>query len=302
LTEVERLLPGSATQDDDRPVWVDPIPAGKTISAGSIGLLRGLFWQPARVELGPADGGDCDHCGNHAGRLYEGFKKEKFAYQLEGAWPHPHGPRQWEEKNGQRHVRFASFTTLAPAWTQISQFLFEREEKKQGYVPAPVISSRRQRRSAGRFQLLVGGYRNNQASVIERRHELFSFAPGWEDAADQLADIVDLGLEVRELLYGSLFVAAKGKQGAFKGIGVDLHKEAERAYYRRSEGLMHEALQEMDYDRFQSVRARTAEKLAELAREIYVKAVEPYVHDPEFVSAIAAGRLKLHTGLRRLRG
>jgi CRISPR system Cascade subunit CasA len=301
LTEVERLLPGYDSQADDQPVWVDPIPAGKTISSSSIGLLRGLFWQPARVELMPSDEGECDHCGGHADRLYEGFKKEKFSYQLEGVWPHPHGPRQWEEKNGQRHVRFASFTTLAPAWTQLSQFLFEREEEKQGHVPAPVISSRRQRRSAGRLQVLVGGYRNNQASVIERRHELFSFAPGWEDAEDQLADIVDLGLEVKDLLYGSLSLAAKGKKGAFKGIGVDLHKDAERAYYRRSEGLMHDVLQEMDYDGFQSFRVRIAEKLAELARAIYVKAVEPYAHDPQFVSAIAAGQLKLHTGLRKLR-
>src|SRR5690606_8498515 len=129
LTEVERLLPDYDSSADDPPVWVDPIPAGKTIVAGSIGLLRGLFWQPARVELLPSDGGRCDHCGGDAGRLYKGFKKEKFTYQLEGVWPHPHGPRRWEEKNGQRHVRFASFTTFAPAWTQLSQFLFEREEE-----------------------------------------------------------------------------------------------------------------------------------------------------------------------------
>lgn len=302
LTELDRLLPGYDSSAGDLPVWVDPIPAGKTIVAGSIGLLRGLFWQPAHVELLPSGGGRCDHCGGEADRLYAGFRKEKFAYQLEGVWPHPHSPRQWEEKNGQRSVRFASFTSLAPAWTQLSQFLFEREEEKQGYAPAPVISSRRMRRNGGRLQLLIGGYRNNQASVIERRHELFSFAPGWEDAEDQLGDIVDLGLRVKEVLYGSLSLVVKRKKGTFKGIGVDLHKDAERAYYRRSEPLIHEALQEMDYDGFQSFRARTVEKLSTLAREIYAEAIEPYAHDPKFIGAIAAGKLKLHTGLRKLRG
>lgn len=302
LTELGRLLPGYDSRADDQPVWVDPVPAGKTISAGSIGLLRGLFWQPARVELLPCGEGRCDHCGNHAAQLYNGFNKEMFTYQLEGVWPHPHAPRHWEEKNGQRHVRFASFTSLAPAWTQLSRFLFEREEEKQGYVPAPVISSRRQRRSGGRLQILVGGYRNNQASVIERRHELFGFAPGWEDAADQLADIVHLGLEIRALLYGSLSLVAKGRKGSFKGIGVDLHKDAERVYYRRSEPLIHEALQEMDFEGFQKFRAQMEEKLAALAKELYANAVEPYAHDPAFISAISAGKLKLYTGLRKLRG
>ena len=302
LTELGRLLPGYAPCADDRPVWVDPIPADKTVVAGSIGLLRGLFWQPARVELLPSEGGRCDHCSGFANQLYRGFNKEQFTYQLEGVWPHPHSPRQWKEKSGQRHVRFASFTTLVPAWTQLSQVLFEREEKNQGYVPAPVISSRRQRRSGEQLQLLVGGYLNNQSSVIERRHELFSFSAGWEDAEDQLADIVDLGLRVREVLYGSLSLVVKGKKGAFKGIGVDLHKDAERAYYRRSEPLIHEALQEMDYDGFQSFRARTVEKLSALAREIYAKVIEPYAHNPEFIRAIAAGKLKLHTELRKLRG
>lgn len=302
LTELRRLLPGGESSEVDRPVWVDPIRPGETIVAGSIGLLRGLFWQPARVELLSSEGGYCDHCGGESERLYKGFNKEKFTYQLEGVWPHPHSPRQWEERSGKRHVRFAAFTSMAPAWTQLSQFLLDREEERQGYVPPPVISSRRQRRSANQLQLLIGGYRNNQASVIERRHEMFGFKSGWEDALEQLADIVELGLEVKGLLYASLLIVVKGKKGAFKGIGVDLHKEAERAYYRRSEPLVHQALKEMDYDDFHCFRVRMAGQFGALSREIFAEVVGPYAHDPEFVNAIALGRQRLLAGLRKLRG
>lgn len=300
-TEVSRLLPEYNPQGDDRPVWVEPIEAGKTISVASLGLFRGLFWQPARVELLRGESGNCDHCGGESSCLYAGFNKEKFSYQLEGVWPHPHSPRQWEERKGERHERFASFTTAAPAWTQLTQFLIERQGRKEGHVPAPVVSSRRQRRSTERLQLLVGGYRNNQASVIERRHELFSFAPGWEEAGEQLEDAVELGISVKEALYRSLIYASGGQRDAFKGIGVQLEEEAERAFYRRSEPFMHEVLREMDYGAYERHRAKLIEKLTSLAKELYEEAVMPYRYDPELAHAIAAGRARLQKGLSKLK-
>lgn len=300
-TEVRRLLPEFGSQAEERPVWVEPIVANKPFPAADIGLLRGLFWQPARVELLAVEAGRCDHCGHETSQNYAGFYKEKFGYQLEGVWPHPHSPRQWEEKQGERHVRFVSFTTKAPAWTQLTQFLLANEESKEGYVPAAVVSSRRQRRSGGRLQLLVGGYLNKQASILERRHELFSFAPGWEDGAEYLADVVDLGLRVAKLLRGSLYWAVKGQNDRFKGIGVPIHDPAEQAFYRRSQGLIHAALQEMDYEAYQQLRFALIEQLGALARTLYQEAVAPYLHDSELVHAIAAGRSRLNSGLQKLK-
>src|SRR5690606_20181176 len=144
---------------------------GKSVSAASIGLMRGLFWQPSHVELLSGERGECDYCGGTADTCYVGFNKERFTYQLEGSWPHPHGSRQWEEKNGERVVRFLSFTKTAPAWAQLTQMLLLREEEKEGYMPAAVVSSRRKRRSGGPLHLLVGGYLANKSSVVERRHE-----------------------------------------------------------------------------------------------------------------------------------
>jgi len=300
LTEIAPLLPDYDPNGDDRPVWVDQLQAGKTYLAAELGLLRGLFWQPAHVELLSAEGGQCDHCGGVVERRYASFNKEKFTYQLAGVWPHPHSPRQWEEKKGERLVRFASFTTTAPAWTQLTQFLLVREERKEGHAPAPVVSSRRKRRSGGRLQLLVGGYRNNQASVIERRHELFSFAPGWEDGDEQLADLIELGLAVAKLLRGSLYWAVKGQKDQFKGLGVPVHEPATQAFYQRSEGLIHHALREMDYDAYQERRRLLANQLSALARELYGEAVAPYQHDVELIHAIAAGRARLNKALQPL--
>lgn len=300
VTEVRRFLPDGAC--NERPVWVDPIPKGKPVPAASIGLMRGLFWQPAHVELLAGEGGLCDHCGGSSEKCYVGFYKEKFSYEVDGAWPHPHGPRQWEEKRGERVVRFLSFTTAAPAWAQLTQMLLLREEEKEGYMPAAVVISRRNRRSGGPLHLLVGGYRTNQASVIERRHELFSFSPGWEDGGEQIADVVDIGFNVAKALRGSLYLAVKGMKDRFKGLGVPVHQSAEQTFYHASQTLIHSAFRELDYDAFQAMRPTLVERLSKLANAVYEEAVAPYQHDPEFIQAISAGRARLASGLQKLRG
>lgn len=300
LTEVSRLLPGRSYED--RPVWVDRISKGTSVAAASIGLMRGLFWQPSHVELLSGERGACDHCGGTAETCYVGFNKERFTYQLEGFWPHPHGPRQWEEKKGERVVRFLSFTTTAPAWTQLTQMLVLREEGKEGYMPAAVVSSRRKRRSGGPLHLLVGGYWVKKSSVVERRHELFSFSPGWEEGGDQIAEIVHVGFQVASLVKESLKLASVGKKRGFKGIGVQLYKSAEQSFYHSSQNLIHSAIQDLDYDGFQSMRAGLVDGLNKIASALYQEAVAPYQHDPEFIQAISAGRARLASGLRKLRG
>nr|WP_049772948.1 type I-E CRISPR-associated protein Cse1/CasA [Nitrosococcus watsonii] len=84
LPESELCLYGGMTPD--RPVWVEPIRAGQKLYGNQIGLLRGLFWQPARIELLPESGGACDHCGAKVERRYSGFNKEKFRYEFKGLW------------------------------------------------------------------------------------------------------------------------------------------------------------------------------------------------------------------------
>lgn len=288
------------------PTWIDPIRPGEKLHSVDIGLPRGLFWQPARVELIARDvPGVCDSCGHVSEQMYVGFNKEKFNYTVDGLWRHPHSPMFWTTKKGQIEQRYASFTTTAPAWTQLTQFLTDfSTDEKEGHRPAAVVSEFQQRSfgAAGSIGLLIGGYRNKQASVLERRHELFSFQSGWVDSIADLTEFVQIGLRARKALYGSLMWAAKGQKDVFKGIGVDLHKAAERAFYDRSESLMHERLRELDFSAADREKASLNDALRSMVHDLYDEAISPYAHDAELVHAIAAGRTKLFKELKSSEG
>lgn len=278
----------------DLPSWIDPVRSGETVYAVDIGLRRGLFWQPARVELRSGGVGVCGSCGHVSQQTYADFSKEKFNYTVDGLWMHPHSPLVWRNKNGEPERHYASFTTASPAWTQLTQFVIETPgEAKEGHHPAAVVTAAQARLRDGAVQLLVGGYRNNKASVIERRHELFSFKAGWQDALADLHDFVHIGLAARKTLYGSLMWAAKGQKDTFKGIGVDLHKAAETAFYQRSEPMVHARLREFDADSAEREKASLRHELRQLVIALYDEAVDPYRHDAELMHAIAAGRGKL---------
>ncbi|MGR6034459.1 MAG: type I-E CRISPR-associated protein Cse1/CasA [Candidatus Nitrosoglobus sp.] len=302
-SELPMLLPWYQEITHDQPVWVRPIQAGQKLYSYQIGLLRGLFWQPARVELRSGGGGVCDHCGAEVKQCYMGLNKEKFRYELSGVWPHPHSPRLFKLVKGKKEERYASFTTTAPAWTQLTQFLLEKADNKGGHVPAPVVSSRRQRifSKNSRLQLLVGGYRNNQANIIDRRHELFSFSPGWEESGEQLAQLIEAGLEIKQLLRGSLYWAVKGQKDSFKGLGVKVHEPAEVRFYALSEPWVHDSLRELDFTAFQRHKSAFIARLTALASQLYEEAIYPYQHDPELIHAIAAGRSRLNKGLSQLK-
>jgi CRISPR system Cascade subunit CasA len=165
---------------NDRPTWVDPIKDKEIMHWDQIGLARGLFWQPAHVELITSDDDTaCDLLGISAGRVYRGFRKEKFNFQIEGTWPHPHGALGISIKKGKAEYKFASFTTSAPAWTRLTELAIRKQPcDKGGNRPAsPVIQAKELRIRP--LHLIVGGYRNKQAAILERRHELISLGEGW---------------------------------------------------------------------------------------------------------------------------
>jgi CRISPR system Cascade subunit CasA len=298
----ENVLPVSAQATwrqagRNLPTWLDPIRAGEKIPAIEIGLTRGLFWQPAKLELIPnKKSGVCDSCGHESDRTYSGFNKEQFNYIVEGIWRHPHSPMLWNVKKGEVERRYVSFTTTAPAWTQLTQYLPRiSNDDKEGHEPATVIVQYRCRSTEGTTSvgLIIGGYRNNQASILERRHELFSFRPGWEYGIEDLNECVQIALNARGALYKSLMWAAKGQKDKFKGIGVDLHKTAERAFYDRSESFIHERLRVFDFESADREKEALRIHVNQLALDLYNESVTPYTHDVGLVQAIAAGRRKL---------
>ncbi len=281
-------------QNQDQPVWVETIQVKSRIPAQGIGLLRGLFWQPAHVELVYAEKpGTCDVLGIAVDAGVVGFAKEKFVYDIVGDWIHPHSPRVRDLKKNS--LRYLSFTTTAPAWTQLNHLLVASVDKKEGHDPAEVV--RQFKRDLGRpAQLIVGGYRNKQASILQRRHELFPLRSGWDKRGEQITTFVGLGLEIKTLLRNKLYGFAKttGAQG--------VNEKAEALYYHQSEPLIHQTLREIDWSETGSALDRLRDELIQLSWAIFEQVTRPYAHEPKMIEALAKAKQSLGAGFKKLKG
>lgn len=292
--------------DQDQPTWVKPIVEKDTIHWNEIGLVRGLFWQPARVELVKSEvDAPCDMLGFDAGAVYTGFRKEKFNFTVEGVWPHPHGALTLSLKNGVLEQKFSSFTTTAPAWTLLSEFVVPKSindpDAKEGAIPAGPITQANEL-DDGHLHLLIGGYRTKQASVLERRHELMSLAQGWSDDKGRLKQLVDLGKEAKKALRGKLYFAVQGsKDKGLKGIGAAIHETAEKLFYARTEHLIHETFSNaLTFKEWKMAKADFAKQLATHCCAIFKELTDPYAMKPELIPVIAWARRGLNTELAKL--
>lgn len=290
----------------DRPTWIKPIREKEVIRAHEIGLARGLFWQPARVELVKAnEEAACDVIGVSRQPVYTGFRKSKFTFNLEGLWPHPHGVQIWDK--AKKEWKFVSFTTTAPAWTLLTEFVIPRgvedANAKEGCAPAgPVVQASDIFREEPLY-LLVGGYRTKQASVLERRHELFTLAAGWDaDGKGRLKRLVDVGRQAKTALRGKLYFAAQGsKEKGMKGIGAAIHETGEKLYYARTEVLFHETLREdMTFKDWKQARRTFSERIVKTCHRIFDELTNPYCQKPELIPIIAWARRTLDNDLSKL--
>ncbi|MDG4551853.1 MAG: type I-E CRISPR-associated protein Cse1/CasA [Candidatus Contendobacter sp.] len=300
----ERLPDYEPDFSRDVPTWIRPIRDKEIIHVHQIGLARGLFWQPAHVELVKAEqAASCDMVGGDSGAAYSGFCKEKFNFTVDGVWPHPHGARIDAIKKGVLEKKFISFTTTAPAWTLLSEFFVPRDlndsNGKEGCSPAGPVLQAGDLYPREKLHLLVGGYRNKQASILERRHELISLANNWHDNKDRLTQLVELGKKARKILRGQLWFAAQGhKDGKLKGIGVSIDTFGEKLYYNRTEILFYEIFDnEATFKEWKKAKGDFTEKLASICRNIYEELTDPYAHKPELVPIIAWARRRLNKEL-----
>jgi CRISPR system Cascade subunit CasA len=299
---VEASLPGYVHDlKRDRPVWVDSI-AEKQF-AHDIGLARGLFWQPAKVELvASGEAGRCDVLGVE-GPVYAGLRKEKFNYTVEGLWPHPHGARVWDK--AKKAWKFVSFTTEAPAWNWLSEFVVPSpldQDAKAGATPAAPVSQAADLFPGEPLHLLVGGYRVNQAAVEQRRHDLFSLAQGWHSHRDYIQTLVETGKTARKALRGKLWYAAQGdKEKGLKGLGAPLEEVGDKHFYSRTEHLFHDTLRESaTWADWQKALTAFKKSLSETCHDIFEKLTEPYAMKAELVPIIARARHSLEYELSRL--
>ena len=287
----------------DRPTWVMPI--NKAESAHDIGLVRGLFWQPAHLELlQTPNGGECSLTGL-PGPTYDGFQTEKFDFKVIGIWPHPHGSRVWNKTT--RDWKFSSFTTEAPAWNWLSQFFVAsplNTDATEGSTPAATISQAAELVAASDnvLHILVGGYRIKQAAVIERRHELFSFAQGWSADSARIQTLVSTGKLARKILREKLWLIRRGdKKKKILGIGIAIEERASQPFYARTEHFFLDTLRDtMTWSQWQQSLKTFKRRLSDICCTIFEELTDPYTAKPEFVPIIAKARQQLQAELSKL--
>ena len=303
----------------DKPTWVQRISQKETVYTSDIGLLRGLFWQPVHVELTPPKyNSTCDLLDVPSKITYEGFKKEKFPYDLVGIWPHPHGAmvttiKETKGKEKKVDQKFISFAYLAPAWTQLTEFTVPRSTEKtskdketkttESTVPAEPVLQHSELLPASWLHILVGGYLASKASILQRHHDLVSLAQGWDEDGGRLKQLVDLGLEAKESLRKKLYITAAGdKKRGLKGIGSDIQKKGVRLFFAFTEGMLHEILQDqMTFRDFKKAREQWLKSLESICMDIFESLTDPYTMKPELIPIIALARRSLSNELMTLK-
>jgi CRISPR system Cascade subunit CasA len=292
LDKVKELISWyDATKDNDLPAWVNPIPNGK-IQPFSIGLLRGLFWQPAYMELVKSNKlQSCDLLGGQPQACYIGFKKKRYAFDLEGVWPHPYSPRQFENDGT---VKYLAFKGNNPSWTQMSEFLYcTGGDGIAGYSPAFVV----RQHTDSIVNLLVGGYKVEKgASIVYRRHELYSLPSGWNDEfKDRISEIPRICMDTIKILGDKvLYPVTKGdKKNGLKGVGVPLKSQAQTLFYLLTEPLIHRMLRDTSLREYIKTKDIFLEDLCQICFDIFDRVTRPFAIKPELIGTIALARVKL---------
>lgn len=297
---VETVMPWHENTKGQLPNYLDRIKADSKIPVSAIGLNRGLLWQPAHFELLPPQASArCSCCGCEE-QVYQGFNKAKFNYTIEGVWPHPLSSRIFSIKKGEREEKFPSFTTTAPTWTHMSRLVVDQQNDKEGQQTAPVIQQARTLMATDKIQLIIGGYRNNQATILERRHELFSLAQGWAEHGEVIQQIINNGLAYKSALRKALYLFAVGVKDKVNGSGINLCDPVEANYYQQTENLMHNTLATINFDASQEGVQALNQQLKTIVNELFNQATEPYRQEPKMLKALALARRSLHKSLREL--
>ncbi len=296
----ESMMPWYQETCSQVPNYLEPISAGSKIPASQIGLNRGLLWQPAHFELLPPEKeGRCSCCGC-SGEVYTGFNKAKFNYTVEGIWPHPLSARVFKIKKGEKEEKFPSFTTTAPTWTHLARLVVDQQNAKEGHQAAPVLQQAKTFMASDKIQLIVGGYRNNQATVLERRHELFSLAQGWAQHGVVIQQIITDALAYKTALRKAFYLFAVGIKDKVHGAGVNLCDVVESNYFQQSENVLHTSLASVNFSQPDHALRQQNSQLKRLAMDLFEQFTEPYRQEPKMLKALALARRSLHKSLKEL--
>ncbi len=294
---------------ENLPTWLEPIAISKekvTVHTHEIGLLRGLFWQPARIKLNIHSVNDeyCDSCGTVTNTICTEFTQEPYTYKRgEGTWIHPHSPRIKTDKG----IQYLKFSSKKPIWEQLTAFFWEIEQKiktgNNSFTPALVVSQSKQVFS-GKISIVAGGYilGNSTEKIEGRRHELFQLEQGWENGFEDMNEILQFVIEIPDKLKTSIWYFVKN--ACDDGLGKELQKklptQVRDEFYRRSETKIYVELQDVDWDKIENLQHRLFKYLSKLAFDLYKEVTQPYEHNPAIYGAIVVGHENLCKALNKL--
>ena len=297
---LQKMMPWHEETSNQPPGYVQPIKAKEEKYASSIGLTTGLFWQPAHIELcKPVPSGICSCCGEKS-RLFTHLKQEKFVYTIKGIWPHPLSSRTFTTTKGKKEEKFPSFTTNQPGWVHLTKLIVDRQEEKDGYTPVPVIT---QFKSFGakRLDIIIGGYRNKQAAILERRHEFFTLAEGWHDKTNIVEELIKKALDYKKALRKALYMFKEGIKDRFSGTGINLMDEYDHLFYQQTEISIHDALAEIHFDHPEETQDKLYDQLCEKVKSLFNQAVASYQQEPKMLKALAWSKRTLNKSLKELK-
>ena len=311
---ISKIIPNYDSAGSDEPNYVNKIPKKSEVNLANVGLVRGLFWQPAHYELCPIDRDDnCSCCGVEE-PLYRHFKKEKFKYSVNGQFRHPLSPVRYDIRNENSkkirlNYKFDSFTTSSPVWTKLNRFLYQKDTEHEGHEEAPVVRQAKMILRNDRLRLIVGGYQYKPpqtATIIHRNHEFIDVASGWPEAFQLINEIINIGLGYKSALRKSLFsfmsnaiINASSKKNKDRIGGIC--SEFDGHFFRRSEALIYSAIASFDSLGQEGIQSELHLSLYKIVIELFAQATDPYQQEPKMLKALALARRSLNKSLKELK-
>jgi CRISPR system Cascade subunit CasA len=166
---------------DKEPVWIKSIIEGSYINSQDIGLLKGLFWQPLKIKLLPSFEKEdiCPLCGIKSNKFVDTYISDKFTFDVKGYWDHPHSSKLYDSKK--KEWRAVAFNNSNPGWTYLPGILYGLTLETDNKIVEQATTIRHyignNQRQA--INLIIGGYKNKQAKIENRRHELIPISAQW---------------------------------------------------------------------------------------------------------------------------
>jgi CRISPR system Cascade subunit CasA len=296
--------------DNDNFCWIDAVPQvgvinkikkGKDVNLITLGLKRGLFWQPAHIELILEPIEKCSCCGSVAEKGYKNFIFEKFSYEYQGNWKHPYSPRVFEINKGEKEFRFISYRDKTPLWTQLPQIIFDNNDEKGGSEVAPVIEQLQSLYVSGKLSLIVGGYECSKATIVKRHHDSLFLSNNWIENRSRYLSVISIGLNYKNALRMAIYcficnsIISPSKNNKEKINRIC--SEIDAIYYSETEGVIMDSLALLSSG---IENENLSSDLKAIVLRIFDQQTKPYSHEPKMLKALALARRSLYKSLKEL--